>query len=135
MPQKSATIALLNSGKILLLKRGSTAPWQPNKYCLVGGGVDDNESLIDAAIRETKEEIDLSLDKLSIKELNVCYYNGYSKIVFYSFVKNISVNLNYEHSEYLWASYDDCMKLYDAGKLVPRLKKTVKELQKHGVLT
>jgi 8-oxo-dGTP pyrophosphatase MutT (NUDIX family) len=135
MSQKSATVAVISNSKILLLKRGNTAPWMPNRYCLVGGGVDKDESLIDCAIREASEEAGLSLDKSSLNPLTVCYNNGYSKIVFVVNATQINVVLNYEHSEYVWASYDDCMKLYDSNKLVPRLKTTIQHIRSLGLVS
>jgi 8-oxo-dGTP pyrophosphatase MutT (NUDIX family) len=134
MSQKSATIALINNNKVLLLKRGHSAPWMPNKYCLVGGGVDDNESLIDAAIRETKEEVGVSLDKSLVKDFVVTYSNNYSKTVFLTFVDNINISLNYEHSEYGWFDYSNCTEMYKDRLLVPRLMKTLSSLRSVGVI-
>lgn len=134
MPQKSATIALLNSGKVLLLKRGNSAPWQPNKFCLVGGGVDDNESLLDAALRETREEVGIDLDKTSVRDIVVNYNHGYSKVVFFAEEIKYPVILNYEHSEYGWFTYDDCLKMYNQKVLVPRLLCVLKNLFQKGLI-
>jgi 8-oxo-dGTP pyrophosphatase MutT (NUDIX family) len=106
----------------------------PNKYCLVGGGVDDNESLIDAAIRETKEEVGVSLDKSLVKDFVVTYSNNYSKTVFLTFVDNINISLNYEHSEYGWFDYSSCTEMYKDRLLVPRLMKTLSSLRSVGVI-
>lgn len=134
MSQKSATIALINNNKILLLKRGQSAPWMPNRYCLVGGGVDDNESLIDAAIREAKEEVGVFLDKSLVKDFVVTYSNNYSKTVFLTFVDNTDITLNYEHSEYGWFTYESCLELSSQKLLVPRLFYVLKILRSNGVL-
>jgi 8-oxo-dGTP pyrophosphatase MutT (NUDIX family) len=106
----------------------------PHKYCLVGGGVDKDESLIDCAIREASEEAGLSLCKSSLTPVTVCYNNGYSKIVFVANIEQINIVLNYEHSEYVLASYDDCLKLYDSNKLVPRLKTTIQHIRSLGLI-
>ena len=50
MAQKSATIAIISDNKLLLLRRGPTAPWKPGYYCLPGGKKEGNESLIECAL-------------------------------------------------------------------------------------
>ena len=134
MPQKSATIALVDNGKVLLLKRGDTAPWQPNKFCLVGGGVDDKESLLDAAIRETNEEVGINLDRPLLKDIVISYNNGYSKVVFYYFLQDREVVLNYEHSFYDWFDFNSCLKLYKQNLLVPRLIRTLSVLHDNKII-
>lgn len=134
MPQKSATIALLNDNKVLLLKRGDTAPWQPNKFCLVGGGVEDNESLLDAAIRETNEEVGINIDRSLLKDIVISYNNGYSKVVFYCLLQDSKVVLNYEHSFYDWFDFDSCLKLYRKNLLVPRLIRTLSVLHDNKII-
>jgi len=134
MSQKNATIAVINNNKILLLKRGYSAPWMPNKYCLVGGGVDDNESLVDAAIREAKEEIGLTIDRKELQNITVNYSDNYSKVVFVLISHEFCVTLNYEHSEYTWCDFDSCFNLYNQKLLVPRLLTVVKKLNKDGLL-
>lgn len=128
MAQKSATIAIVKDNKVLLLKRGDTAPWMPNKYCLVGGGIDENESLIDAVIRESQEEIGVSIQKSLIESFVVTYKNNYSKTVFLTKVSDLNIRLNYEHSDHIWCDYDSCEKLYNQKLLVPRLFSVIKTL-------
>lgn len=52
-----------NDNKILLLKRGEKAPWMPNKWSLVGGKIDKNESPEVACKREILEETGLEIKK------------------------------------------------------------------------
>ncbi len=57
MPGLAVITAVLEEGKILLTKREDFEVW-----CLPGGGVEDGESLAEAAIRETKEETGLDVE-------------------------------------------------------------------------
>ena len=61
MPGIAANVAVIQDGKILLTKREDFEVW-----CLPSGGVEDGESLAEAAIRETKEEtgVDVELTRL-----------------------------------------------------------------------
>ena len=128
--QKSSTVALISSNKILLLKRGETAPWQPNKYCLPGGGVEVNENLIDAGIRELFEETGIILETSQLTPLTI-NYPKYSKLVFVCNKDNLyDVKLNWEHSDYQWASYIESFSM----ALVPGLDVTIKALCHWGYL-
>ena len=51
-------------GWILLQERDEHAPIEPNKWCLVGGGVEEGESPETAAYRELKEETGIVCDDL-----------------------------------------------------------------------
>lgn len=55
MPLIGVNMAVLQDGKILLTRREDFEVW-----CLPGGGVEDGESLGEAALREVKEETGLA---------------------------------------------------------------------------
>lgn len=61
MPGIAVNVAAIHDGKILLTKREDFEVW-----CLPSGGVEEGESLAEAAIRETKEEtgVDVELTRL-----------------------------------------------------------------------
>lgn len=73
---KTADILLLriNEGKIqvLLTKRGANI-YEPNKWCIPGGHLDDGEVPIDGGIRELKEEtnVDITPIKKNLKMLDI----------------------------------------------------------------
>lgn len=128
--QKSATVALVSSNRLLLLERGHTAPWNPSKYCLPGGKLDGNESLLSCAIRELKEETNIDLSTDQLKSL-VIKYPKYSKTIFVCCDnKSYKVKLNWEHSKYVWASLKDSL----AVPIVPGLETTIKTLVDHGYM-
>lgn len=60
-----AVIVEDSRGRVLLLLRGPTAPWLPNRWNLPGGGIEYGESPEDAARRELAEEADLRAYALS----------------------------------------------------------------------
>lgn len=64
-----ALILLNNKGEILLQKRASIKEIEPNKWAWHGGHVIAGESNIEAIIRETKEELGITLSKSEIKLL------------------------------------------------------------------
>lgn len=128
--QQSATVALISDNKLLLLKRGSTAPWNPDKYCLPGGKIDDNESLIDCALRELNEETGIVLESNQLTPLTI-KYPKYSKTIFVCNEDVIySVKLNWEHSSFLWVKYCD----YGNIPTVPGLENVFKTLCHWGFL-
>lgn len=66
--QKNALgIIVGEDNKILLLKRADDIHWQPGKWSLVGGMVEDGEDVLDACKREIKEETGLELDNFREK--------------------------------------------------------------------
>lgn len=56
-----AILIINDKRQILLQKRSANKRFHPNKWALCAGHVDAYETLVDAAIRETKEEIGLEL--------------------------------------------------------------------------
>lgn len=57
MPGIAVNVAVIENEKILLTKREDFEVW-----CLPSGGVEDGESLVEAAIRETKEETGINIE-------------------------------------------------------------------------
>lgn len=57
---------LIKNGKILLVRRFNTG-WQDGNYSLPAGHLDPNETIGDALIRETKEEIGVTLKPWDIR--------------------------------------------------------------------
>jgi len=60
--KKVSKCILLREKRILLTKRGHTAPTNPNKWSCPGGGVEEGETYEEAAIREMKEETNLDFN-------------------------------------------------------------------------
>jgi len=100
----------------LLLKRIKEKGefWQP-----VTGGVEKDESLIKAALREIKEEIGINSFVRIIKNLHkfkVDNENSYEEHIFGVEIKpeqsiDINNNIYQEHSEYKWCYYGKALKM------------------------
>jgi len=101
--KNAVAVIVNNDNKILLLKRGNTAPWMPNKWALVGGRIDKGETPQKAVEREILEETGLELKKFSksftierhadsIEHIFACRYNG----------DPTDIKLDEENSNYGW---------------------------------
>lgn len=52
----TGVVLLVHTGRVLVLLRGSTAPWYPLHWNLPGGMADEGETPAEAAVRECVEE-------------------------------------------------------------------------------
>ena len=83
----SVQVTLFNkNNEVLLLKRKSTG-FSDGLYGFIGGHVEQNEQIIDAAIREVKEEIGINIDR--------------ENLIFKS-VMNRKVNENTEYIDFVF---------------------------------
>ena len=87
--KKNALAIIVNDDdQILLLKRGNHPEiWQPGKWALVGGGVEEGEEPVRACQREVKEETGLDIGRFShkyiiqrnpdsVEHIFICKHNG-----------------------------------------------------------
>lgn len=132
MKNKTATVAVIDEyNRILILRRGKTAPWMPGKYCLPGGHVEQGEDTRYCAVRELNEETGISYPVEELDSITIRYNNGYSKVVWIARINDPRIFLNYEHDHYAWINYDEIY-IYP---LVPRLNYTLQTLYQHGHMT
>ena len=120
-----ATLIIKNKS-ILILKRGETAPWMPNKWNLPGGIVDAGENENQAAIRETFEETNLEIINLKIFDKLMDEKENYK--VTYFITKNYSNEIDLaknqeiqENSDYEWVN----IKTINNYKFVPHTKEII----------
>ena len=79
--QKSAGLLILHENKMLLL-HPTNAPWY-GTYSIPKGKLEKNETLIQAAIRETEEEVGLKIKEKQIdKRHKVIQYKNEKGVVY-----------------------------------------------------
>lgn len=98
--KEAAGIVHYSSGKVLLIKRGSKSATYPDTWAFPGGKIDKDESPLQAASRESFEEVGYSPSSaLSIGAINSAGVKFHS---FFSKGPQFDVNINDESSDYGW---------------------------------
>jgi 8-oxo-dGTP pyrophosphatase MutT (NUDIX family) len=114
-----AAVMVVNHGKVLILKRGSTAPWMPNKWNLPGGIVEGKEDLRSAALRECKEETGLNVSNLAF--VNKYINPEFDLYIFRAETKDTNVNMDFESSDWAWVDKNN----YAGYDYVPYVKEAI----------
>ncbi len=104
-------VFFIKDKKLLLLKRKNTG-WMDGKYTVPAGHLDDNESILDAAVRETKEEAGVTIKKVDLELVHVMQRKSeYNYIDFFFMVKRWTGKpylAEEEKSDHIdWFSVDD----------------------------
>lgn len=102
---KNAVAVIVNDdNKILLLKRGGGAPWMPNKWSLVGGGIEKDEDAETACKREIEEETGLVIDKF-VESFTIQRHEDSEETIFACRFEGEEIDIevdNSENSNYGW---------------------------------
>lgn len=113
--KKSAGLLIIYQNKILLC-HPTKANWQ-NTFSIPKGHIEKNESIIEAAIRETREETSIKINKdlIDAKNLRMIEYKNkkgevYKKLFYYPiFINNIDYQIipkeNLQIEEIDWAGF------------------------------
>lgn len=116
----ASAVVFDNEKRILLLKRSSYPDqWEPNKFALVGGSVENAEEPIEGILREIKEETGLVIDKIlekfviqrssdAVEHIYIAKYSGDPE----------DVEINKEHAGFGWFSYPEIRYLNTVPNLV-----------------
>ena len=110
----AAAVAIINDHKILMLKRIDNGKWT-----LPGGTMELNESLIDCAVREVKEETGLEINVTDVigtytdPDIRIEYSDGEVRreftIVYFGTASNSEVVIDDESSAYAWIPVEKVM--------------------------
>lgn len=130
--QTSATVAVIKDNKVLLLLRGPTAKYNPNKYGFPGGMLDEGENLDDCAVRELREETGISVNKNQLSNIVLKYESGHKRLLFLIKDDTIdsNIDISWEHSDYVWVGSSDIASM----SLVPGVQVAIKVLCDLGYL-
>ena len=81
------------------------------------GHIENKESEVEAALRETKEETGLTgeIERFAKKEINYFFFNGKEKIfkkltMFLGRIKKGKIKISEEHASYKWMTADEAIK-------------------------
>ncbi len=78
-------IILEKDGKVFLTRRQNTG-WEDGKYSLTGGHLDGEETAKQAAIREAKEELGVTIDPNDVQFVNVSHLITNSERIHFTFI-------------------------------------------------
>ncbi|MFA5075151.1 MAG: NUDIX domain-containing protein [Candidatus Babeliales bacterium] len=79
-----AVLILHKDDKVLLQRRKNT-DWMDGYYAFMGGGIDGGETIIQACIREAKEELGIHIDPNALKIVHVMHSYYPNKYECFSF--------------------------------------------------
>lgn len=122
---RNAIAVIFNQdNEILIAKRNpEMEQWMPNKWALLGGSIEAEETAEEAVRREIMEEADIQIDKFLKKA--VVERDGARDHIFlalYNHDKHGDITLNNEHTDYMFCSF----KNLDNYDCVPNLKEYIK---------
>ena len=101
---KGAVVVILDGAdRVLLGKRPTDIPcWAPGKWAFPGGKIERDESPHDAAVRETKEEMNLE-----IKNLKEHAPGRASVALYYTRDYEGDIQIDHEHTDWAWVGGDE----------------------------
>jgi mutator protein MutT len=110
--QAYVLIILERDNKVLLLKRSAKAEFGAGYYSLVGGKVEVCEMLKQAILRETMEEVGISIQDEDLHYVHTCnkYADKMMLIAVFKATKWQGEPFNKEpnkHDHLIWSSYQD----------------------------
>lgn len=125
----AAAMIILCNGRALILLRGAGAPWQPLKWNLPGGEIEEGESPLQTALRECQEETGLA--PISVEYMTeVSDPEGWRLVLYKAHhVADQRVMLNPEHDALCWVSGGEL----DAYPFVPQVKDLLREVLEQTV--
>lgn len=135
-------IVLNKSGHILLVKRSPKDVYEPEKWEFPGGKLEEGQDISNALEREVLEETGimvLPLSRIAYVESMINTsgkYKGYTYVALIGIAKHTygSVVLSDEHTEYVWVTEKEALKMdlrVEVRKALIVLQKTIKNILKN----
>jgi len=105
------SLILTPDNELLLVRRSQTDDRHPGVWEIPGGRAEDGESTTDVVIRETQEEVGITLThpKL-IYGISSKRPEGTGTWLFFAervADKNVHITLSHEHDDYTWVRFDE----------------------------
>ena len=127
--EKSCGTIIIDDDKVLIIKQ------KKGLYGFPKGHMEENETEIETAIRETKEEtnLDVLIDETKRYSLNYVIDNKIDKEVVYYLAKPLNKNIIKQESEIndiLWIDIDKVIDILTFDNLKELWKKVLKEIKK-----
>lgn len=127
--EKACGTIIIDGKKALIIKQ------KQGFYGFPKGHMEENETEIETAIRETKEEtnLDVLIDKTKRYSLNYVIDNKIDKEVVYYLAKPLNKNIIKQESEIndiLWVDIDKVIDILTFDNLKELWKKVLKEIKK-----
>lgn len=117
----SVHVWILNSkGEVLIQKRNENLKRNPGKWAYTGGIVDEGETSLEGAIRETKEELGIDVEDKIEYLLSFKRERGFVDVWLVKYdidIENITLQ-GEEVSEAKWVSIKELKELMNSGKFV-----------------
>jgi len=115
--------------KLLIAKRSDIKKIAPNKWNIIGGKIEDNETNTAGAVREVEEEVSLQFSENS---LHFIYHKvgswednhefmSFNFIAFISNTENSEIKLNIEHSEFKFVTLKESLKMNIVGYTIEEI--------------
>lgn len=128
----AVSVILIKDKKVLLLRRAN-AGWRDGEYNLPSGHLEDNESIIEAAVRETKEECDITVKPMDLHLVHVSHRktnHAYVDLYFRAYAWHGEPRLTEEDKsdEILWAELDNL-----PDNTVDFVKEALKQIEDHEI--
>lgn len=123
---------LNNEGKFLIVKRADDDDFLPGWWELPGGGTDFGEDIVEAVLREIKEECGIEA-KMLFPAFVSSYMNDaqpnkqYIEIFFVcKMFEGQEVKISYEHSDFKWVNFED-LKNYEITEYILKVLSYIEE--------
>ena len=114
-----------SKGEFLIQKRSPNKKFFPNMWSQTGGGVDEGETTLQAALRECKEELGITID-LSNIELILSFKRKFDFVDVWLVKQDIDISnivlQEEEVSEVKWSSIDEIRELMKTDKLAKSIE-------------
>lgn len=112
-----ANVLIVKDGKFLLIEEGK--PGRKGLFNLPGGHVEAGETLVEAAIREAKEESGYDVELTGVVGIyqSIFEYGNFSGPVFCARIIGGQAALSKEHPSQRWVTYDELLDLAKDNKL------------------